>query len=340
MGIDPNPTIPPAQTQLAAGNTGRLMDPLYRNPYSQQWNAGYAFQLSQSSVVELEYVHELALHESKTININPTGIGPGPGFAGTPRPLSAAFTAAGLPALGRIDDEQSIGRSRYDGLNLSFRQRMTHHVSINTNYVLSRAVAYNGNAAAFRNRPTIPSNPFNPADFGPVPNDERHRWVLSGVVELPWGMQFAPIMQLASARAYNAIQGRDVFGIGGGRGNAHAIVNTSDPNNLLANAALSTTALRTCLAAGTCIQSPFDQVRGQAFFQLDTRLSKAIKFGERSRLNLIFQAFDLTNRANFGNNYDGNVRNTSFAQPLGYITPSGVIVPHSFSAEFGAHFSF
>ena len=94
------------------------------------------------------------------------------------------------------------------------------------------------------------------------------------------------------------------------------------------------------MAAGTCIYTPFDNTRGQTFFQLDTRLSKAIKFGERSRLNLIFQAFDLTNRANFGNNFDANVRDTTYGQPQNYITPSGVVVPHSFSAEFGVQFSF
>ena len=73
---------------------------------------------------------------------------------------------------------------------------------------------------------------------------------------------------------------------------------------------------------------------------MDTRLSKEIKFGERAKLKLIFQAFDLTNRANFGNNFDGNIRSTTFGKPLGFITPSGVIVPRSFSGEFGAQFIF
>jgi len=50
--------------------------------------------------------------------------------------------------------------------------------------------------------------------------------------------------------------------------------------------------------------------------------------------------FDLTNRANFGNNFDGDVRNASFGKPLNFITPSGVTVPHSFSGELGVRFSF
>jgi hypothetical protein len=286
-------------------------------------------------VLEFEYTHVLGLHESKTININPTR----PDLGGA-RPLTAAFKAAGLPVLGRIDVEESIGRSRYDGFNVSYRRRLSNRFSVNTNYTLSRAVAYNGFPAAFRNRPTNYDNIFSKADFGPSPNDERHRFVFSGIIELPWGIQLAPILQAASARPYTAIQGIDVFGWGSGRGNAHAIVNVSDPNNLTANASASAASLRACLAAGTCQQVQFDNLRGQPFFQLDTRVSKNFRIKERTDLKLIFQAFDLTNRANFGNNYDGNIRSPTFRQPLGFITPSGVIVPRSFSAEFGVQVNF
>ena len=71
FGIDPFPTIPPPPTQLPAGSTGRIMDPDYRNPYTQQWNLGYAWQLNSYSVLEFDYTHILGLHESKTVNINP-----------------------------------------------------------------------------------------------------------------------------------------------------------------------------------------------------------------------------------------------------------------------------
>jgi outer membrane receptor protein involved in Fe transport len=334
FGVDPLPTIPPPATKFAGDEVGRLIDPDYRNPYTQQWNIGYSYQLTPSSVIEVEYTHVLSLRESKTFNINPNIVSLGA------RPLTAAFKAAGLPVLNRIDVEQSVGRSRYDGLNLSYRRRLTQRFSLNANYVLSHAVSYNGNAAAFRSRPTDFNDIFAQHDFGPTPNDERHRGVVSGIVNLPWGIQVAPIMQLASARPYNPIQGIDVFGFGAGRGNAHAIVNTSNPNDLLANVSKSAADLRACLAAGTCKQVGFDSLRGQAFFQLDTRLSKDVKFGERAKLTLIFQAFDLTNRANFGNNFDGNIRNATFGKPTGFITPSGVIVPRSFSGEFGAKFSF
>src|SRR5262249_20481577 len=67
-GVDPMPTIPPPLTNLVDGATGRLMDPKYRNPVSQQFNVGYQWAVTNHSVVEIDYVHELGLHENKTIN--------------------------------------------------------------------------------------------------------------------------------------------------------------------------------------------------------------------------------------------------------------------------------
>jgi len=111
---------------------------------------------------------------------------------------------------------------------------------------------------------------------------------------VPWGFKIAPIMQVASARPYNPIQGLDVFGWGSGRGNAHVILLKNNPNDLLATKSLSAPQLRSCLSSGDCYQAPYNSLRGQSFFQLDTRATKSVHFGERTRPDLIFQAFDLT----------------------------------------------
>src|SRR6202000_2508526 len=72
FGVDPLPPQAPGASQLPTGATGQMMDPHYENPYSEQANAGYAWQITGNSVIEAKYVHELGLHESKTIVINPT----------------------------------------------------------------------------------------------------------------------------------------------------------------------------------------------------------------------------------------------------------------------------
>ncbi len=71
LGIDPLPTIPPASSQLTPGSTGRLMDPNYRTPVTEEMNAGYTWAINSKSAFEVEYVHVLSLHENKTINLDP-----------------------------------------------------------------------------------------------------------------------------------------------------------------------------------------------------------------------------------------------------------------------------
>ncbi|HEV2834581.1 MAG TPA: TonB-dependent receptor [Pyrinomonadaceae bacterium] len=353
FGIDPLPTIPPPPTQLPDNSTGRIMDPDYQNPLTQQWNAGYTWQLNSYSVLEFEYTHILGLHESKTVNINPTRAMflDSSGAEITSRPLTAALAAAHQPILGRIDLEQSSGRSRYDGMNISYRRRLHDSFTVNATYTLSRALAYNGNSAAFRNRAWDPFNLFAPFELGPTPNDSRHRFSMGSVVNLPGGFQVAPIMQWESARPYTAGYGGavDTLGVGGGRGTSHVVVFKDNPNDLRATLTAfgdpgasnaNRVKYRNCLRSGQCTHASFDNLRGQPFFQLDARVTKNFKIRERANLQAIFQVFDLTNRANFGNNFVTDIRQANFATPSNFITPSGVTVPHSLSAEFGIRFTF
>lgn len=344
-GVDPMPVTPAGNiTSLPKNSTGRLINPDYEDPYTQQANIGYSWELTTSSVIEVDYIHSLALHEANGFQVNP--INPS---LGTSRILTAAFQAANQPVLASINEASSAGRSRYDGLNVTYRRRMSRHFSAITSYILSKAVGYDGSAASFGNIAVNPFNPFDPnVDYGPVPNDERHRWTFGGVFELPKGFQVSPFVQFSSARPYNISNGiSNFFGYGSGTGAAHDIVPVSDPTNYtmfdataFPKSSDAAAAMQSCLAAGQCFQLPFDALRGQAFFQMDARLSKSIRFGDRGTLNLLFQGFDITNRANFGNNFGTNPRAAGFGQPIGFIAASSVIVPKSFRGEFGMEYRF
>jgi hypothetical protein len=174
---------------------------------------------------------------------------------------------------------------------------------------------------------------------------------MGSVVNLPGGFQVAPIVQWESARPYTAGYGAavDILGVGGGRGTSHVVVFNDRPDDLTATLTAfgdpgasnaNRMKYRNCLRTGQCTHAPFDNVRGQPFFQLDARVTKNFRIRERANLQAIFQVFDLTNRANFGNNFVTDVRLASFGTPSNFITPSGVTVPHSLSAEFGIRFTF
>ena len=333
-GVDPLPAIPAASSTLPAGAVGRLVSPDFRPPYNQEFNLGYSFQLTPNDVIEVEGIHSLAVHEAKRVVLNYKLYQTGG------RVYDAAFTAANQPLLAQIVMETSTGRSRYDALNISWRRRMTKHFSINTNYVRSRALAYIGNPGAFGNAASDPTNIFSPSDFGHAPNDEPHRWVFSGIYQAPWGIQIAPIIQWASGRPYNLTEGTDVYGFGSSNGTWRDVVLKSSPSNLTATKAYTAAQLRSGLADGSLITLPYDSVRGGRFFQADIRVSKVFTIKEHNRIELLCQMFNLTNRANFGTNYGGNIRTSTFQQPTGFLSTSGTIVPHAFLAEMGFQYRF
>jgi Carboxypeptidase regulatory-like domain/TonB dependent receptor-like, beta-barrel len=341
-GVDPMPVIPPPSTELASGSVGRLMDPDYRNPVAEEFNIGYSWAPNTNSVLEAEYTHVLSLHENKTMNIDQKV--PVNGTCCT-RPLDPYFANSTLPELASVRDEQSIGRSHYDGINFSYRQRMTHNFSLNANYTLAWAYSYGGGSGSFRNYPKLSTYPFAPWEWGPNPNDERHHITVSGIFDLPRGFQLAPIMQFGSARPYDVINSSNTLNTGGGTYIYPVVVPTNAPTNWFAFAGDNTGA-QNCFyglngVSQACTIAKYDPLRGEPFFQLDLRLSKNIKFGERMNLQLVAQAFNLTNRANYGNDFNNNIASSdTFAHPGGFINPAATTIPRSLWGELGVRFTF
>ena len=374
--------LPGPSASAADGSVGRLIDPNFRNPVSEEFNVGYSWALNNNSVFEAEYTHVLSLHEDKTINIDqkvvngtdttgfacttpgsPSGCNMNFGNVNLIRPLSADFSAAGQPVLNSLRSDESINRSRYDGVNLSFRQRMSRHFSLNANYTLSWAYGYDGGGGTttiFRNYARDGYFPFAPAEWGPSNNDERHHITIAGLVNLPKGFEFAPILQFGTARPYNLTNSYNTINAGGGTAAAvlvpigdqknylygtnyinnyvaTAVGNSANPDDALAAAQGN---VATCYYQGQCTIAKYDPLRGQAFFELDTKLAKNFKIGERANLQLVAQAFNLTNRANYGNNFGNSIASSTFTHPTGFFAPNATFIPRSIWGEFGVHFTF
>jgi hypothetical protein len=360
LGVNNLPTIPAPSSQLTPGSVVRLMDPNYRTPVTEEFNGGYTWAINNKTAFEAEYVHVLSLHENKTINldpnlpVNPSNITTTTGTAagGFFHPLDAAFIAAGVPKLGSVRDETSGGRSRYDAMNISFRQRSFHHMDLTANYTLARAMGYNGDGGSFRYYPRDPQHPLSPNEFGPTFNDERHHITLAAVSHLPWGLEASPILQFGSARPYNPISTNNMLNFGGGSDAGALIVTNSNPNDLLSATKLTPVvdsvtgkpslplAEMQCYYSGNCHVSPYNSQRGDPYFDVDARLAKNIKLGEHRNLQLMFQAFNLFNHANYGNDFGSTVQDPTFGHPVGFINPTSSTLPRAFTGEFGARFSF
>jgi len=371
LGLDPMPTIPPGSSQLNPGSTGRLMDPNYRVPETEEFNGGYSWTINSKSVLEVEYVHVLSLHETKTINLDPKlPINPAnitttsvtedaaghpvctPASCGFFQPMDAAFNAAGVPVLGSMRVDETIGRSRYDAMNISYRARGFHRMDLVANYTLARAVGYDQDGNGFRTYPRDPQNPFSQFEFGPNFNDERHHVTLAATSHLPWGMEFSPIVQIGSPRPYNATAGTNLLGLGGGSQANPLVVTNANPTDLTSGLNLTPAldsasgklseklAAVQCYYGGNCHLSPYNPLRGDPFFNMDMRVAKNIKLGENRDLQLAFQAFDVTNRANYGSNFGEIAGSPQFGHPVGFINPTSSFLPRAFTGEFGARFTF
>lgn len=333
-GDSPPPTIPRPLTNPLPGSRGRMLDQDFESPYTQQWNFGFAQEIGHKMALEFDFVHILGLHEFTGLDINPR-TGPlnnaqrGQSASSFPRVLAPAFAAHSaelIAAFGtaspfaRISVAQSDGRSRYDGFTVSFKRRYANKYQLNAHYTLSKSQAWFGQTGDFGNQGQNAFVKFDPAEnFGPSDADERHRFVLSGIFDLPWGFQFSPIFQMASARAYS------IF-----------------PSCVCDINRDGVTVDRESRDGNDQHHLPPNTTRGDSFSQLNVRVAKNFNFGEKRKLGLFFEAFNVFNTANFGREFQNVTGASDFGKPINFFGATGFSEPLGipFQAQLGARFSF
>lgn len=333
--VIPRPLVNPVIGQ-GSRTSGRAINPDYVNPYSQQSNIGFAQQIGRNMSIEFDYVHVLGLHEFTNLDINPR-TGPVRGAtrnqssSGFPRVLAPLFAAhrdeiiaafGQATPFGRIRYSQSDGRSRYDAFTASFTKRYSNKYQINAHYTLSRSLAYYGQSGDFGNSPQNPFRQFDPrADFGFTDSDERHRFVMSGVFDLPYGFQLAPIIQFSSPRRYSIFPEGFPFDI-----NRDGVTNDREART----------------PGNDQDKLPPNTVKGDSFKQVNLRVSKYFNFNERTRLGLFFETFNLFNTANFGREFQNVVGTPDFGRPLNFFGATGFSEPLGipFQAQLGFRLSF
>lgn len=336
LSIDsPPPAIPSPLTNPLPGTRGRMLDPDFESPYTQQWNLGYAHELGSNMALEFDYVHILGLHEFSTLDINPR-TGPlananrndpaqdfprilQPQFDAHAAELTAAF---GTPSpFARISVAQSDGRSRYDAFTVAFKKRYSNKYQLNVHYTLAKSQGWFGASQDFGFLPQDQFVKFDPINFGPTSEDERHRFVLSGIFDLPWDFQVAPILQLASARPYSILPDC-VCDI-----NRDGVTNDRDSINP---------------EVDDQTKLPLNDQRGDRFAQLNVRVSKFFRWGENYKLGLFFEAFNVFNTGNFGNQFQNVTGEPDFGRPINFFGATGFSEPLGipFQAQLGVRFSF
>ncbi len=268
------------------------VDPNIESSYSQQANLQFERELPGNTVVSVGYLHLRARHLIVSRNVNVPTL-----------PVSAGDPNLGRPDpnWGNISRFESSGTSAYDGMVVSLNQRATRWSSLRVSYTLSKTIDDSGNFFF-----STPQNNFNLRDErGLSDNDQRHRLVISGSLEVPdhkkpsglqrilCGFQFGYIFTYASRLPFNVLLGND----------RNLDTNNNDRP----------------LGVGRNTGRGFD------FASLDLRLSRRFKLTERVGIQLLAEGFNVLNRSNLGvpvNTFGPGVTpRSNFGQPTQAFDP-------------------
>jgi hypothetical protein len=306
-------------------------DPDFSTPYSMQANAGIERLLSTNTTLRADYLFTHGVHLPRTRNINllpPV----------TLTPTSAAALGVANPTqqqlgrlvfgTGRIDPRfdsiyqlENSASSTYNGLTFALNKRLSNDSALLASYTISQTI---DDASDFDEQPA------NPYDLRAERALSRHhvgqRFVLSGLFEL-FGekeeggntkqggregllrellsdIEVAPIITISSGRPVNALTGVD-------ENRSRAFPFVARPLGFARNT-----------------------LRTPGFFNVDLRAVKYIPFGERRRLDLVIEFFNLFNHPNAVslNSFHGSGTTplSTFGTPTAFAAPRQV----RFSIDF------
>jgi hypothetical protein len=284
-----NPTcgqFPPPAPTLAKPFTGfvlpgagaagiNIIDNGLQNPMVQQANLGVQREIAKDFVVRADYLHNFGTHFI---------IG---------RTIGQVFNpVVGGPDL--VKNLESSVKTKYDGLLLSVEKRMSKGYQFRASYTLARAFNYaNDDQIPFSNGPIDPNN--LQLEYGPTPNDQRHRFTFAGLFNLPAGIQLSPIWTLASGVPMDILLPDGSARIPSLQRNAGG--------RLFKNGADLNAFIKSVNAAGGVGGQPLPLVSDDARFNdsfnsLDLRFTRPFRIGERVRIEPIAEVFNLFNVTN------------------------------------------
>jgi len=263
--------------------------------------------------------------------------GPNPSFGGLPAyaGLVRLAQAAGYPqgfgvpvAFNSVDAQLSNGNSWYNALSFDVSKRFSKGIEMLSSYTWSHSI----------DDSTDLQSPLEPQDSrfpnlerSNSVNDQRHRWVTSAVFQSPSSKSgegffkhfiadftVSPIIEFSSGRPFNVITAKDTrLDLGASQARPSVLASGTGTTSKytpgvtfgVADVCLDNSGKPFAVPQipGFPIISPPAGCNGSLgrnaftspnFFQWDLRVSRRIPFGERFKLDLIADSFNLFNRTN------------------------------------------
>jgi hypothetical protein len=290
-----------------AGASGiNIIDNGLQNPMVQQSNVGLQWEFARNFVLKADYLHNFGTHYiiGRTIGVvnNPVVGGPD-----------------------RVVNLESSVKFKYDGLLIGVEKRFANRYQFRASYTLSKAFNYaNDDQIPFSNGPINPND--LQLEYGPTPNDQRHRFTFAGTVELPYGFRLSPIATFASGVPMDILMpdGQSRVPLLQRNAGGRLFKNVSELNTFIQHVNSQGGINGSLLPL-----APANAKFNDSFSSVDARFSKVFTFSERVRLEPMVEVFNIFNTTNVlgvsNTNYSGfgNVLGTSsFGQPI--TTAGGV----------------
>ncbi len=266
-------------------------DPDLQTSQSEIATAGAERLITRNLTVSATFLFAHGVRLSRTRNVNlppPVALTLGNAQSlGIPNPLPQQLGRLVFPPTrlsSQYDDIyqwENHASSVYKGLSLSVNRRLANEIEFAGSYTISKAI---DDASDFDEQPE--NSYLIRAERALSSNDQRHRFVLSGTFDLPFGdekegkktsgpiakvfgnIEAAPILIIGSGGPINALTGFDANRSG-------AIPLASRPLNFGRNSLLTPTQV-----------------------QFDLRVLKFFKVGERGKLDFVVESFNILNHTN------------------------------------------
>ena len=291
-----------------AGASGiNIIDNSLQNPEVQQFNLGVEARVGKELVLRVDGLHNLGTHFI---------IG---------RKIGEVFN----PVVGgpdQIKNLESSVNTKYDGLLVSAERTFGGRHWMRASYTLSKAFNYaNDDQIPFSNGPIDPNDLGR--EYGPTPNDQRHRFTFAGSFSLPAELRLSPLLTLASAVPMDIL-------MPGAQTRVPTMQRNAGGRQFKTAAELNTFLSAQNAAGGidgVLLPLVDDDARfGDSFQSLDLRLSRSFRLGGRAALEAMVECFNVWNATNVlgvsNRNYSGYanvlVRDSEDPASPGYLHSS------------------
>jgi len=299
----------------------RAWDPNLRPQFTQQWNVFAEYLLTSSMSANVGYVGHKADHLVPPVEGNQPLPGVGDPSTWAPlqnrRPLYAT-----APLITNISTTAARGRSDYNALQVSVRQRSMNGLEYLASYTLSRVrtnnLGYYGSAGVAAEG-AYWMNAYDPeANFGPAFFDARHNLVFSANYELPfgrgrkWGTDISPVLDavLGGWRLSGIFQARSGFPITVTDGSAPSLqgVRGNERPNCVGDPVPADQSISHWLDINAFSRAPrgtfgncgIGVARAPGYRNLDAVLAKRFTAAGERYFEFRAEAFNLTNTPSFG----------------------------------------